>query len=191
MINAKKEFLNAITNINKPLLAVSIIYGNSWDDDDNPEKKYQLKCNYTKKEYDNFLESLNFKYDNGYGGQLLRGLIYFSGFTMSRSEYDGSEWWAGGSIDNLFIPKELGEVSETWLLNKLLKESNSAEENQYLLEHIKSSTICKLLKNKGYNIEEILNWFQLLESNNYKNHLLCISFLKSENYENIYSKNTI
>ena len=41
-------------------------------------------------------------YDNGYGGQLLKGLIYFSGFTMSRSEYDGSEWWAGGNIDNLF-----------------------------------------------------------------------------------------
>jgi hypothetical protein len=40
------------------------------------------------------LPRLNFKYDNGFGGQELEGTIWYEGGTWSeRGEYDGSEWW--------------------------------------------------------------------------------------------------
>jgi len=41
-----------------------------------------------------FLASLDFIYDAGYGGQELYGTIWYTDGTWSeRGEYDGSEWW--------------------------------------------------------------------------------------------------
>jgi len=41
-----------------------------------------------------FLQALNFEYDNGYGGQNLFGIVWFTDGTWAeRGEYDGSEWW--------------------------------------------------------------------------------------------------
>jgi hypothetical protein len=97
MINAKDEFLYAIKSINRPLLAVSISYGSSWGE--NTFRKYQLKCNYNVKEWHEFLDSINFKYDNGYGGALLNGIIYFSECSVLRGEYDGSEWWEVSNVN--------------------------------------------------------------------------------------------
>ena len=40
------------------------------------------------------LPLLDFDYDNGYGGQELHGIIWYTDGTWSdRGEYDGSEWW--------------------------------------------------------------------------------------------------
>lgn len=40
------------------------------------------------------LTRMNFKYDDGYGGQFVFGTIVFTdGSWLTRGEYDGSEWW--------------------------------------------------------------------------------------------------
>lgn len=173
MINAKDEFLHTVKNINRPLLAASIVYGNEWDE--NSLRKYELKCNYTVKDWHKFLDSINFKYDNGYGGALLNSSrIYFSDFIVLRGEYDGSEWWEIKN-ENSLIPSELGKLNDSWLLDKVLRESNLN-----YIKYLKPSTVCKLLKAKGYSIEEVLNWFQLLESEKEENYLLCLTIINSK-----------
>jgi len=53
-----------------------------------------LKEGYTQKEYEEFLDRLDFEYDAGYGGQELFGTIWLEeGTWLERGEYDGSEWW--------------------------------------------------------------------------------------------------
>ena len=43
---------------------------------------------------EDFLNSLDFKYDSGYGGQELYGTVWLvDGTWLERREYDGSEWW--------------------------------------------------------------------------------------------------
>jgi len=54
-----------------------------------------------------FLQALNFEYDNGYGGQNLFGIVWFTDGTWAeRGEYDGSEWWEHRKCPE--IPEELG-----------------------------------------------------------------------------------
>ena len=44
--------------------------------------------------YEEFMKSLDFKYESSHGGQQLYGTIWFSdGTWATRGEYDGSEWW--------------------------------------------------------------------------------------------------
>ena len=53
-----------------------------------------LPLTYTQEQYAKFMLSLDFTYDNGYGGQELDGKIWFKDGTWAdRGEYDGSEWW--------------------------------------------------------------------------------------------------
>jgi len=41
-----------------------------------------------------FLNKLDFEYDNGFGLQRLFGVVWFEdGTWATRGEYDGSEWW--------------------------------------------------------------------------------------------------
>ena len=66
--------------------------GSSYNDKEAPT--YRLKLGYSKKQLFTFLNSLDFTYDNGYGGQELFGTLWLKdGTWFSRSEYDGSEWW--------------------------------------------------------------------------------------------------
>ena len=45
--------------------------------------------------YNTFLQSLDFVYNAGFGGQELYGVIWYAdGTWSSRYEYDGSEEWA-------------------------------------------------------------------------------------------------
>ena len=86
--NAKNEFLSTISSCK--LIASEInyrdIYGINHD--------IKLKPLFNNYEYDNFLESLNHEYDDGFGGQNLFGVIFCEdGVWMQRGEYDGSEWW--------------------------------------------------------------------------------------------------
>ena len=53
-----------------------------------------LPLTYTQEQYAKFMLSLDFTYNNGFGGQELDGKIWFKDGTWAdRGEYDGSEWW--------------------------------------------------------------------------------------------------
>ena len=71
-------------------------------------RKFVLKIGYTPAAYEDFLKSLNFDYDSGYGGQELFGTIWYAdGTWSSRGEYDGSEWWEYNKCPD--IPQDLKE----------------------------------------------------------------------------------
>lgn len=64
------------------------------NDIEKPNESFILRPNHTEQEKEDFFRLLNFEYDEGYGGQLVYGVIVFNdGIWMSRGEYDGSEWW--------------------------------------------------------------------------------------------------
>ena len=86
MTNAKEEFLEETKE--EDILCVKI------NNDDCDRRCYVLRSGYTQTELEQFLQSLDFEYDSGYGGQKLYGHIWYTDGTWSeRSEYDGSEWW--------------------------------------------------------------------------------------------------
>jgi hypothetical protein len=87
-MNAKEELLRIIANL-APIKCADIQKG-YWD----PIKIIQLKVGYSQVEYENFLNKLDFEYEDGYGGQELFGIVWLQdGTWMTRGEYDGSEWW--------------------------------------------------------------------------------------------------
>jgi len=89
MRNAKQEFLKCIRG---KVVCATIMHNPSWSDDTS--KTFILKCGHTQDEYNQFLESLDFEYDSGYGLQELFGTVWLEdGMWMERGEYDGSEWW--------------------------------------------------------------------------------------------------
>ena len=88
-MNAREEFLEEVKN--KELLCASLTRGEEYR---NNIKNFNLPVGYTAELYKNFLDSLNFLYDDGFGSQELHGFIWYADGTWSeRSEYDGSEWW--------------------------------------------------------------------------------------------------
>lgn len=95
MINARQELeriLDKIPDGALILLCASIQYGPDYVEDE--QQHFNLKEGYLQADWDAFLDSLDFKYDNGYGGQQLYGTVWFdNGMWLSRGEYDGSEWW--------------------------------------------------------------------------------------------------
>lgn len=89
MLNAKKELLEAVKDTAK--IKCASISNGRWEDE---AIKIVLKLNHTNDEYNEFLNSLDFEYDSGYGGQELYGTVWLEdGTWLSRGEYDGSEWW--------------------------------------------------------------------------------------------------
>jgi hypothetical protein len=89
-MNAKEEFLGMVKN--KVVICASISYENCWDRE--ACSKHILPVTYTEEQYNAFVESLDFEYDSGYGGQELFGTVWFKdGTWANRGEYDGSEWW--------------------------------------------------------------------------------------------------
>ena len=103
MNNAKTELLNTLEN--KPRVkCAKLITGYEWDEDD--QTLYLLKVGYTEKELEDFLKSIDFDYDNGFGEQNLFGTLWFEdGTWLSRGEYDGSEWWEYNIVPEL--PSEI------------------------------------------------------------------------------------
>ena len=98
MANAREEFLEETKD--KSVLCASIALGEYED-----KKTFVLRVGYTQPELDAFILSLDFEYDNGYGGQNLFGNIWYADGTWSdRGEYDGSEWWQFEKVPE--IPKE-------------------------------------------------------------------------------------
>jgi len=93
MTNAKIEFLSATEG--KEVLCAYIGQYENWNDEESPyEYEHILERGYTEEQYEQFLKSIDFKYDSGFGGQNLFGYIWYKdGTWSSRGEYDGSEWW--------------------------------------------------------------------------------------------------
>ena len=89
MINARFEFVQMFKD---KRVVCAQIETDSLDKDGGPI--YYLKAPHTPEEYKQFLEQLDFEYDNGYGLQFLHGTVWFlDGTWATRGEYDGSEWW--------------------------------------------------------------------------------------------------
>ena len=97
MINAKLELLDHLKN--KPKLKCAEIIIEKESDFDS-QTIISLKCEYTSKDLENFLENIDFDYNNGFGGQEIFGTLWFEdGNWSERGEYDGNEqsfyclWW--------------------------------------------------------------------------------------------------
>ena len=83
MINAKQELLDVLNDM---VIVAATIRRES--------EVVQLKEKHTKREYESFMNKLDFTYDNGSGTQYLYGTIWCTNGTwLEREEYDGSEWW--------------------------------------------------------------------------------------------------
>jgi hypothetical protein len=90
MTNAKQEFSNMVRD--NVVLCASISYRDCWKHEIGSE--HILPVKYTEEQYNTFVESLDFNYDSGFGGQELFGTVWFKDGTWAdRGEYDGSEWW--------------------------------------------------------------------------------------------------
>jgi hypothetical protein len=112
MINAKKEFLD-ITEGLEVLCATISVCGDELTSHWFPknsnivkDKSLTLPVNYTQEEYQNFLNELDFEYDDSWGHQYLYGTIWLKdGRWIERLEYDGSESWR--LVEHPKIPNEL------------------------------------------------------------------------------------
>jgi hypothetical protein len=103
MANAKQEF-NEHTSVivGATVKAAKIEYCEHY----NTINVFHLKRGYSAADYDNFIKSLDFEYDDGYGGQELYGVIWYEdGTWSSRGEYDGAEWWVHNKCPD--IPNDL------------------------------------------------------------------------------------
>jgi hypothetical protein len=97
LANAKIELKEHVEETGKSLKAASLTFR---------KNTHSLKIGYTLQDYEHFLDSINFEYNNGFGGQMVEGYIWYVGGTWSsRGEYDGSEWWEYNTCPK--IPKEL------------------------------------------------------------------------------------
>lgn len=101
MMNCKKEFIYYFSKL-KDMLLCADVYSEEYcpckkDDVETIElerKRFLLKRGYTEEDYENFLNSLDFEYDAGFGAQQVFGLVWFTdGVWAAREEYDGSERW--------------------------------------------------------------------------------------------------
>ena len=100
-MNAKTELLTLLNNCRRTIKCANISI-----DYYTLAPTASLKVNYTTEEYDEFLNKLDLDYNNGYGGQILYGTIWFTDNTWAeRGEYDGSEWWDFKELPK--IPTEL------------------------------------------------------------------------------------
>lgn len=91
MANCQKEFISHTSTAGCAVLCAQIFKG---DPDYRDSVPYILQIGYNQDKAREFLDSLDFQYDSGYGGQEIYGTIWYTDGTWSdRGEYDGSEWW--------------------------------------------------------------------------------------------------
>ena len=91
MINAREELLFNIGDVSN-IEAAMIDYVAGYNE---PLISINLRKGYTQVDLDNFLNLLNFEYDDSYGCQYVFGTIWLKDNPgwLERNEYDGSEWW--------------------------------------------------------------------------------------------------
>ena len=94
-MNAQQEFDRHLQGVGIKVKAAAIVCSRGYySREDGKFNTSILKENYTNEDYGIFIDSLDYSYDNGYGGQELFGYIWFvDGTWSSRGEYDGAEWW--------------------------------------------------------------------------------------------------
>ena len=104
MRNAKMEFLAHF--LSTPSQVKAAVISDYEDFAYHKANTAILKIDYSIEDFKNFLDKIDFEYDNGYGNQELYGTIWYEdGTWSSRGEYDGSEWWKYNSIPE--IPVQL------------------------------------------------------------------------------------
>ena len=107
-MNAKEEFLSEIKSKSK--VRCAIIENNPYYNKNKTGKGANVTCLLTTgwnyNDFEEFLNSLDFEYDDGYGTHELFGTIWYEDGTWSyREEYDGTENWRYSKSPE--IPKEL------------------------------------------------------------------------------------
>lgn len=106
MANAKEELLRVLKANQTKMKCASITFGEELYGN---QKQFNLRVNYSEEELTAFLESLNFEYNEGYGGQELFGIVWLDNNDwLERGEYDGSEWWEYMGLPD--IPEELQQI---------------------------------------------------------------------------------
>jgi len=94
MINAKYELLSKLENYEyskNDIKCFKIILTPWGIQDTNLQDKPEQ---FTHNSEGDLFYYLDFEYDNGYGIQLIKGVVLMNdGCWFERSEYDGSEWW--------------------------------------------------------------------------------------------------
>ena len=108
-MNAKEEFLSEIKSNNSKVRCAIIEY-NPYHNENKTGKGANgtrlLTTGWDDNDFEEFLNSIDFKYDDGYGTQELFGTIWYEDGTWSdRDEYDGAENWRYNKSPE--IPKEL------------------------------------------------------------------------------------
>ena len=114
-LNAAYEIKTALNRFGKVLKCATVILEaeSDYDFSEEPELVPQaadivaeLRVGFSEEEEEAFFDTLNVRYDSGYGGQVLFGTLWFTDGTWAdRGEYDGSEWWSLKEIT--VIPKHL------------------------------------------------------------------------------------
>lgn len=91
MRNAKQKLHNMLLGTKASIKCASIVHGDYFEFEN---KQYILEINYTPEKLESFMNSLDFEYYEGYGGQELFGTMWLDDVTwLTRREYNGSEWW--------------------------------------------------------------------------------------------------
>lgn len=103
-MNAKEEFLREIKSANSKVRCAIIEHKTYYSK--NVNGTGLLTTGWDDHDFEQFLNSIDFEYDDGYGTQELFGNIWYEDGTWSdREEYDGSEDWRYNKSPE--IPKEL------------------------------------------------------------------------------------
>lgn len=136
-MNAKQEFLE-ITKDTEVLCVTINVEGVNYS---TPflhkgkrvkSKELSLPVGYTQEEYNNFLNELDFEYDESWGHQFIYGTIWLKdGMWIERGEYDGSEWWKlveHPEIPNECLPEEVSTVDTKITPDKLASGYYAGEE---------------------------------------------------------------
>lgn len=95
MKNAKDELIKKIGKANI-VWARMYYYDEStfFEEENDNRHSVVLAPNHTKEEEENFFNSLNFNYSDGYGTQWVYGTVMLDDDSwLERGEYDGAEWW--------------------------------------------------------------------------------------------------
>ena len=99
-MNAKNELLQELEGKNIKCAQIAHDYYRM------EKKEINLKVNFSENDFKEFLNKLDFEYDDGFGTQELHGLVWLEdGTWLSRHEYDGAENWEHNKLPE--IPTEL------------------------------------------------------------------------------------
>ena len=163
-MNAKKELLQHLNGRTIECAEIYVQGEFDWNTYEDEYVYYRLTQGYTQEEYDEFLEQLNkVKYDDGPGGQELFGEVFFTdGSWLDRGEYDGSEWW---NNNVRIVPDSIKSSLSTVELAKIQSD---------LIVRVPTTEILRALTAKGFELHEVINFFELMEKKEYE---LCVQMI--------------